>query len=243
MQYIYGWHSVMSLLEARPGLVSEVFVQKGRADERMQDLQGQLSKHNIKLTRQAKHEIEARVESKHHQGVYATCKKIPINDFSDLKDLLHGVKNPLLVILDEVQDPQNLGACLRSAAAFGALAIIIPKNNSAKLSSSAIKVSCGAALLTPLIEVTNISRTLKELHSLGIWSVGLDMAGEQSIMQADLTGPLALVLGGESNGMRRLTRQGCDYLAHIPMTGLVESLNVSVSCAIALAQAAVSRLV
>ena len=241
MQTVYGWHAVMHLLELRPELLTEIFLQKGRADARLQQVTELADAKRIKITKLAKHEIESRLDSDKHQGIFATCKQMPDYDFADLLGWLEDSTNPLLVILDGVQDPHNLGACLRSAAAFGALAVIIPKNNSAKLTPAAVKVSCGGALLTPVVTVTNISRALKDLKQQGVWTVGLAMDGDKDITKMDLSGPVAVVLGAEASGMRRLTKDNCDFVAHIPMVGPIESLNVSVSCGISLCYAAACR--
>jgi 23S rRNA (guanosine2251-2'-O)-methyltransferase len=142
---------------------------------------------------------------------------------------LIGAKNPLLLVLDGVQDPHNLGACLRTADACGALAVVVPKDRAAGMNPTVRKVAAGAAETTPLVTVTNLARSLKLLKEAGQWIVGADMAGEKLAWEADLRGPLALVMGSEGDGLRDLTRKNCDLLIRLPQIGAVESLNVSVA--------------
>jgi 23S rRNA (guanosine2251-2'-O)-methyltransferase len=156
-------------------------------------------------------------------------------DEHDLESLLAAATGPaLLLILDGVQDPHNLGACLRSAAAAGATAVVIPKDKSAPVNATVRKTSAGAADRIPIVRVTNLARTLETMKQAGVWMVGLAGEATQSLYAVDLTGPIGIVMGGEGEGMRRLTREHCDYLAQIPMSGAVESLNVSVATGIAL---------
>ena len=150
---------------------------------------------------------------------------------------------PLLLVLDGVTDPHNLGACLRSADAAGALAVIVPKDKSATLTPTVRKVACGAAEVIPLVAVTNLARTLEKLKQRGLWVVGTAGEAEQSLYQQDMTGPTILIMGAEGSGMRRLTRDLCDYLVHLPMTGSVSSLNVSVATGVCLFEAQRQRSV
>ena len=161
---------------------------------------------------------------------------------NDLWTLLDGLKNPpFLLILDQVQDPHNLGACLRSADAFGVDAVIVPKDHSVDLTPSARKVACGAAEAVPFIPVTNLARTMRELKERNIWLIGTADDAEQSLYDAKLTGAIAIVMGTEGKGLRRLTKENCDLLVKIPMHGTVESLNVSVATGIFLYEAARER--
>ena len=144
---------------------------------------------------------------------------------------------PFLLILDGVQDPHNLGACLRTADAAGVHAVIVPRDKACGLTSTVRKVACGAAETVPFVQVTNLTRTLKALQQAGIWIIGTDLDTTQSLYDSDLTGPLALVLGAEGKGLRRLTREACDSLVKLPMQGTVQSLNVSVSAGICLYEA------
>lgn len=166
---------------------------------------------------------------------HASNSKALIKDESELGDLLDQVKEPLILILDCVQDPHNLGACLRSANGAGVDAVILPKDKSAPVTDTAVAVSCGGATHTPIFRVTNLVRTMDKLKKRGIWIAGTsDHLGTQNLYEADLSGPLALVMGSEAKGMRRLTMENCDFLLSIPMTGFVECLNVSVATGVCL---------
>ena len=182
----------------------------------------------------SKHRLEERVDGV-HQGVMAEAKPLPILGDKELFKLMDEVEHsPLLLVLDGVTDPHNLGACLRTADAAGVAAVIAPRDKSAPLNATAIKVACGAADAVPYFQVTNLSRTLNQLQERGVWVVGTAGEAEGSIYQTDLTGPLALVMGAEGKGMRRLTREQCDLLIKIPMAGEVSSLNVSVATGVTL---------
>ncbi len=166
---------------------------------------------------------------------HASDGRALIKEESELGDLLDQVKEPLILILDCVQDPHNLGACLRSANGAGVDAVIIPKDKSAPVTSTAVAVSCGGASHTPIFRVTNLARTMENLKKRGIWIAGTsDHQGTQDLYKTDLTGPLALVMGSEAKGMRRLTSESCDYLLSISMAGFVECLNVSVATGVCL---------
>ncbi|MEM1081673.1 MAG: 23S rRNA (guanosine(2251)-2'-O)-methyltransferase RlmB, partial [Pseudomonadota bacterium] len=181
------------------------------------------------------HALDRMVNGEHHQGVVVEFKPPPVQTDGDLDTLIEQAGQQLLVlVLDQVQDPHNLGACLRSAAAASAQAVIIPRDRAASLTPAARRAAAGAAESMPLIEVANLSRTLQSLTRQGVWCVGLAGEADASIHEVDLQGPLALVLGGEEHGLRRLTRERCDALARIPMPGSMESLNVSVAAGIAL---------
>ncbi|MCF7848021.1 MAG: 23S rRNA (guanosine(2251)-2'-O)-methyltransferase RlmB [Kiritimatiellales bacterium] len=166
---------------------------------------------------------------------HASGSKALIKEESELDDLLDQVKEPLILILDCVQDPHNLGACLRSANGAGVDAVIIPKDKSAPVTDTVIAVSCGGATHTPVFRVTNLARTMEQLKKRGIWIYGTsDHQGTQDLYETDLTGPLALVMGSEAKGMRRLTQENCDFLLSFPMAGFVECLNVSVATGVCL---------
>ena len=167
--------------------------------------------------------------NKHSSG------KALIKDESELGDLLDQVKEPLILILDGIQDPHNLGACLRSANGAGVHAVIIPKDRAAPVTDTAVSISCGGASHTPIFRVTNLARTMDELKKREIWIAGTsDHKGTKNLYETDLTGPLALVMGSEEKGMRRLTLDKCDFLLSIPMAGFVECLNVSVATGVSL---------
>lgn len=166
---------------------------------------------------------------------HAAKSKALIKDESELDALLDGIKEPLILILDCVQDPHNLGACLRSANAVGVDAVILPKDKAAPVTDTAVAVSCGGATHTPIFRVTNLVRTMEFLKKRGIWIAGTsDHQGTKELYETDLSGPLALVMGSEAKGMRRLTMENCDFLLKIPMTGFVECLNVSVATGVCL---------
>lgn len=167
---------------------------------------------------------------------------VTVRNEDDLFDILDSLKEPpFLLILDGVQDPHNLGACLRSADAAGVHAVIAPKDRAVSLTDTVRKIACGAAEHVPFVTVTNLARTLKELKEAGLWLVGTADGAEQSLYDIDLTGPLALVMGAEGKGLRRLTREHCDFLVHIPMAGSVECLNVSVATGVCLFEAVRQR--
>ena len=176
-----------------------------------------------------------------HQGVVAQYAAPQNLGEGDLDELLGKVENPLLLVLDGVQDPHNLGACLRSAGAAGVAAVIVPRDRAVGVTAVVRKASAGAADQVPLIRVTNLARTLKTLKDAGVWIVGLAGEAEKSLYEMDLKGPIAIAMGGEGDGLRRLSREHCDYLAKIPMTGIVESLNVSVATGVALFEAVRQR--
>jgi 23S rRNA (guanosine2251-2'-O)-methyltransferase len=157
-----------------------------------------------------------------------------IHDESDLEALLQAHPNPLVLVLDCVQDPHNLGACLRTADAAGVAAVILPKDKSAPITETVLRVSCGGAEHVPIVRVTNLVRAMEKLKELGIWLVGTAEEATQSIYQIDLKGPIGIVMGAEGSGMRRLTSEHCDFLANIPMAGHVECLNVSVATGVCL---------
>jgi 23S rRNA (guanosine2251-2'-O)-methyltransferase len=177
-----------------------------------------------------------------HQGVLAQCRAAAERTEGELPGLLASLSGPaLLLVLDGIQDPHNLGACLRSADAAGAQAVILPKDNAAPITPVVRKVASGAAEVLPVFQVTNLARTLDELKDAGVWLIGAAGEAEQTLYDVDLRGPVALVLGAEGTGLRRLTREKCDHLARIPMAGTVESLNVSVATGIFLFEAVRQR--
>lgn len=234
---VYGIHAVSRLLELSPDRVQELAVMGGRGDERLKKLLALAENTGIASAQRSRRELDSLAGSRRHQGVVATTLEAQPLGEDALADILAGNRTPLLLILDGVQDPHNLGACLRSADAAGVDAVIIPKDRSAGLTAVARKVASGAAETVPLIRVTNLARTLRALKSLNIWLIGSDGDAELSLHDQDLSGPLALLLGGEGQGLRRLTKQHCDTLVALPMRGMVESLNVSVATGICLFEA------
>lgn len=228
-QYIFGIHSVESLLSHQPQRVIRFCVQD-RHDKKVDDLVRTAKKLNIPVELLSKQELDIMTDSATHQGVVALCEKQRVYAENDLKTLLGNLnKPPFVLVLDGVQDPHNLGACFRTADAAGVHAIIAPKDKAVGITPVVSKVACGAAETIPFVQVTNIVRALEILKEMNIWIYGADAEAKEVIYQTDLTGPLALVMGAEGSGMRRLTREHCDILVNIPMYGSVSSLNVSVA--------------
>ncbi len=240
---VFGLHAVTSLLQRDPSKITLLLAQDTRSDDRMTDTLALAEQANVPVQRVARRELDKRVPGVSHQGVLAEIGGTADFGEKDLPAFLEQLDEPpFILILDSVQDPHNLGACLRSADAAGVHAVILPKDKSAPLNGVVRKVACGAADTVPVIRITNLSRTLKSLRDLGIWIYGAAGEAEQSIYEADLTGPLALVLGGEGKGLRRLTRERCDLIVSIPLAGSVASLNVSVATGICLFEARRQRL-
>jgi 23S rRNA (guanosine2251-2'-O)-methyltransferase len=227
---VFGVHAVRSLLLRSQGRVRKLFVDSRREDARMRELLQLAQQAGIKPERVDAKSLDSRVGNVVHQGVVAEVDPLPPWHEDELVAALTGQKDPLVLVLDGVQDPHNLGACLRTADACGALAVVVPKDRAASLNPTVRKVAAGAADTTPIATVTNLARSLKLLKEAGLWIVGADMSGDKLAWQADLRGPLALVLGSEGEGLRELTRKTCDFLVRLPQAGSVESLNVSVAC-------------
>jgi 23S rRNA (guanosine2251-2'-O)-methyltransferase len=242
-QWVIGIHAVRELL-LQGGDVKRLCVQAGRNDVRVEELVKLAATAGIPVDTIPRREID-RLGDGRHQGVAAWV------EFSrstwheqDLRALLDKLDHdPLLLVLDEVTDPHNLGACLRTADAAGVDAVIITKDRSAPLNMTVRKVASGAAETVPVVAVTNLSRTLQELKERGIWLCGTAGEAGKSLYQQDLIGPLALVMGSEGKGLRRLTQETCDFLVAIPMAGTVSSLNVSVAAGICLFEAVRQRTV
>ena len=236
--YLYGLHAVQAALERAPESISEIWVDQHRHDRRMLDILTLAHEAGITAHGSNKHELDGLVPGARHQGVVARSSAPRNLGEADLERLLDGLDEPpFLLVLDGVTDPHNLGACLRSADAAGVQAVIAPRDRAASLTPTAIKVASGAAQTVPFVQVTNLARTLKDLQERGIWLVGLDGHAEQTLYELDLRGPLGIVMGAEGQGLRRLTKERCDFLATIPMVGTVESLNVSVATGICLFEA------
>jgi 23S rRNA (guanosine2251-2'-O)-methyltransferase len=242
-ELVYGLHAVEALLKHNHDSILQLLVQQGRRDARMEKLIDRAGRSNIGLSEVSRAELDERTGGAVHQGIAALCKPLKLERSEGFLDqLLKSLDHPpLLLVLDGVTDPHNLGACLRTAEAAGVDAVIVPKDKSALLSPTARKVACGAAEVIPFIAVTNLARTLKQLQQAGIWVLGAAGEATQSLYQSDLKGPLALVMGSEGNGMRRLTREHCDILFSIPMAGEVSSLNVSVATGVTLFEAVRQR--
>ncbi|MGE5624787.1 MAG: 23S rRNA (guanosine(2251)-2'-O)-methyltransferase RlmB [Bacillota bacterium] len=233
----YGLHAVTALLE-EGGKVHALWIQDSRHDERLNRVAELAQKAGVRVQRVARAELDRMTQDARHQGVVAEAEGAELRDEGGLFPLLDRLNEPpFLLVLDGVQDPHNLGACLRSANAAGVHAVIAPKDRSAGLTAVARKVASGAAEVTPFFQVTNLARTLRDLKERNIWLVGLAGEADQGLYELDLKGPLAIVMGAEGEGMRRLTKEHCDFLAKIPMAGQVESLNVSVATGVSLFEA------
>lgn len=233
-EWLYGLHSMQAVLEREPERVLEVLVLKGRDDERLTTIVNQARRFGISVQFCNRKVLDDKVNGEQHQGVVARAKPAKVLDESDLDQVLANNAQALILVLDGVTDPHNLGACLRTADAAGVHAVVVPKDKSASLTATARKVACGAAEVIPLIQVTNLARTLKHMQDKGLWIVGTAGEAQQTLYDCKLTGPTALVMGAEGKGMRRLTREHCDELVKLPMAGSVSSLNVSVATGVCL---------
>ncbi len=233
---IYGFHSILARLRHHPEGIHVIYLDQNRRDKRARDLIKAAEARNVKLVLVEGARVEEMAKGGRAQGVVAQVD--PVKLATHLDDVLEELTEPaLLLVLDGVTDPHNLGACLRSADAFGAHAVLAPKDRAAGLNATAVKAASGAAESVPYITVTNLARTLRELKERDILVVGADAEGTAAMNEVDFKGSVALVLGAEGEGLRRLTRETCDVLARIPMFGQVESLNVSVSAGVCLYEA------
>ncbi|UPQ87773.1 23S rRNA (guanosine(2251)-2'-O)-methyltransferase RlmB [Vibrio sinaloensis] len=241
-EFIYGIHAVKAVLEREPERFIEAFVLKGRQDDRLMPILNELQMCGVSIQQMTRKTLDDKARGANHQGIMARVKLAKQLNENDLDDILAKHDSPLLLVLDGVTDPHNLGACLRNADAAGVAAVIVPKDKSANITATVSKVACGAAETVPLVRVTNLARTMRALQEQGIWFVGTAGEATHDIYQAKLTGPLAIVMGAEGDGMRRLTRETCDDLIKIPMAGSVSSLNVSVASGVCLFEAVRQRL-
>ena len=242
----FGYHAVESLIRREPRRVAALHVQADRQDKRMQALCELSRNQGVSVLPCAKSELDAMVIGR-HQGVVAVLDPAVVAEAesmmseADLTEHLSQVTLPLILILDGVTDPHNLGACLRSADAAGVTAVVFPKDKSADVNDVARKVASGAAETVPWVRVTNLARTIDSLKQVGVWVIGTDGDAERTLYEQDLSGPCALVLGSEGAGMRRLTRDLCDFVVKLPMAGSVSSLNVSVAAGVCLFEAVRQR--
>ena len=242
LQYVYGLHAVRALLTRHAPRVRRLALQLRRDDPRSREIDALAQAAGVKLERVDAELLKRWVGEVVHQGVVAQVEPLPVWGEDELVAALGSRQNPMVLVLDGVQDPHNLGACLRTADACGAVAVVVPKDRAAGVNATVRKVAAGAAETTPVVTVTNLVRSLKLLQQAGLWVVGADAAGEKLAWEADLKGPLALVLGAEGAGLRELTRKTCDYLVRLPQLGSVESLNVSVATGMLLYEAMRQRL-
>lgn len=234
-EMIHGIHAVQAFLDKSPHNILEIFIQQNRQDKRIQDIIAQATQQKLPIHLINNNKLQALVGDSVHQGIIARVKTQPALDENALLDLLAQLSEPaFLLVLDHIQDPHNLGACLRTADAAGVHAVIVPKNDAVGLTATVRKVACGAAETVPFVQVTNLVRTLETLKQQGIWIIGTADAAQANLFSADLTKPIALVMGAEGKGLRQLTQKHCDELVYIPMQGSVSSLNVSVATGICL---------
>jgi len=240
----YGIHAVRVLLTRHPQRVRRVLLAGGRDAGRLAEIRTLAQRSGVQVAAADEALLAKLAEGERHQGVVAELLPRAGDPETQLEEALEAAgATPLLLVLDGVQDPHNLGACLRSADAAGVAAVIVPRDRAAGLTPVVRKVAAGAAETVPLVSVVNLARTLRELKERGIWLTGTDDSADKSLYDVDLTGPLALVMGSEGEGMRRLTRECCDQLVSIPMGGAVESLNVSVAAGVVLFEAVRQRRV
>jgi len=246
-QWVAGINAVAAALEHDADNVREVLLEAGAKNPRILAIEGEARRKGIDVRRVAQQALDGVAGGLRHQGAVARYAAAKTWDEHELPGLVEAAEGRALVlVLDGVQDPHNLGACLRSAAAAGATAVVIPKDKAVQVNATVRKTSAGAADSVPVVRVTNLSRTLAELQKQGVWIYGLVGEADASLYALDLRGSVALVLGGEADGLRRLTREHCDQLVSIPMPGIetspgVESLNVSVAAGVTLFEAVRQR--
>jgi 23S rRNA (guanosine2251-2'-O)-methyltransferase len=241
-QILHGFHAISARLRNHPQSVQAIYIDSSRRDRRALDLMQTAEAHGVRVVQSDAARLKDILPGHSLQGVLAFAE--PVKLAANLREVLEEIEDPpLLLVLDGVTDPHNLGACLRSADAFGAHAVVSPKDRAAGLNAAAIKAASGAADSVPFLPVTNLARSLRELQEQGILIVGADAEASLDVFDADFSGPVAVVLGAEGSGLRRLTREHCDVLVKIPMQGQVESLNVSVSAGVCLYEARRQRLI
>ncbi|PCJ42484.1 MAG: 23S rRNA (guanosine(2251)-2'-O)-methyltransferase RlmB [Moraxellaceae bacterium] len=235
-EWLYGIHTVQGVLAKFPERVLELRIQEGREDERVQALLELANVHGVSCTQGTRQQMDTHADGANHQGVMARCKLSQPRHENDLYKIIEEKQGPvLLLILDAVTDPHNVGACLRSADAAGVDAVVTTKDKAPGLTPVVRRVAVGAAETVPFIQVTNLARCLDKIKALGVWITGTAIDPTAvSLFDADLTGSRAIVLGAEGKGLRRLTQEKCDQLAYIPMQGSVDSLNVSVAAGVCL---------
>lgn len=235
---LFGWHAVTALLERHPERVRSLKLQQGREDGRQKRVRQLADDFGVAVEQCQRRVLDEAAGGENHQGVVAVIKPpVALDEDTLLARLEAQAHPPFLLLLDGVTDPHNLGACLRTADAAGVDAVVGPKDNSAPLNGVAMKVASGAAESVPLVRATNLARFMRRCQEQGIWFTGTSDSAEAGIHDLDLTGPVAMVMGAEGKGMRRLTREHCDQLGHLPMAGLVNSLNVSVATGVCLFEA------
>lgn len=241
--WVYGFHAVEALLRREPKAITVLWLETSRRDKRAQSLLQLAADQGVAVERVTGAALD-NIAAGRHQGIAVQVNAGAVTDAVDeagLLALLQRHDSPLLLILDGVTDPHNLGACLRTADAAGVTAVVVPQDGAASLSPVARKVACGAADTVPFVRVTNLSRTLGQLKEAGVWLIGTSDKAPRTLFEQDFSGPLAIVMGAEGAGMRRLTEENCDFLVSLPMQGSVSSLNVSVATGICLFEAVRQR--
>jgi len=237
-QLLIGIHAVEAALNHDPGNLVELYLEAGSQNARVRELGEKARDLGVKPHARDRAALDRMTGGGRHQGVVARYNAPPPRSESELPALVEAAgRDALLLVLDGVTDPHNFGACLRSAEAAGVTAVVVPKDRAVGVTPTVRRASAGAADRVPVVSATNLARTLKALRQAGVWLVGLVGDEGEALYDVDLDGPVALVLGSEGEGLRRLTREGCDFLARIPMRGEMESLNVSVAAGIALFEA------
>ena len=235
LEWVFGIHAIFNLLEKRPDQISRLLIAVNGSDKSRLKIEELALAQGVAFEKTELRQLDQLVAGV-HQGVAALCTS-GFGLMSE-KELYYSLQNssglPLFLVLDGVTDPHNLGACLRTADAAGVDAVIVPKNKSAPINATVRKVACGAAEVVPVVSVTNLVRCLQTLKSAGVWIVGADGEARETFFSENISGPLAVVMGSEGSGLRRLTRESCDYLLSIPMSGELNSLNVSVATGVAL---------
>jgi 23S rRNA (guanosine2251-2'-O)-methyltransferase len=239
---VYGLHAVQAVIDRAPERLLELWMAEPRQDARARELRERALAAGARVQTVGGESLSKLVGDVTHQGAVASIRPLKPWDEREFLAAISQMTMPLILVLDGVTDPHNLGACLRSADAAGVQAVVIPKDRSATVDGVVRKVAAGAAEFVPLVVVTNLARALSGLKEAGLWVVGTDGEAEQGLYSADLNRSLALVLGAEGTGLRRLTRDSCDFLVSIPMAGQVESLNVSVAAGVVLFEARRQRL-
>ena len=240
--YTYGLYSSLAAIQQRPFQIQEVYLQASRDDQRIQEIKAELECSSISYQQVEKKHLEQLCDGANHQGVMVIYKNQSTLGEVDFLNFCSKAQAPLLIlVLDQIADPHNLGACLRSAEAAGVNAVISSTRKSAPMTPTVHKVSCGASERVPLIFVNNLVRFLKELKQLGVWVYGTDVAAKTTLYQADFTKSVALIIGAEGSGMRRLTTETCDEVYRLPMQGDMASLNASVTAGIGLFEAVRQR--
>lgn len=233
--WVYGLHAVTAILEQVPDKIIELFVQTGRTDERVTKITQLAKQQGLSVQAMSRAALDKKAEGASHQGVVARCRYPEQKGSSELMHCVReGAGDLLLLILDGIQDPHNLGASLRIADSAGFDGVVVPKSRSVGMTPVVAKVASGAAFSVPLFEVSNLGRTLKQLKQAGVWIYGTSDSAEATIYASRYSKPMAWVMGAEGDGIRPLTAELCDFLVSIPMHGSVSSLNVSAACAVCL---------